>query len=306
MKALVVGGNGFIGSHLVDKLVEKNWEVVILDLQEPRYNPLPSQVRFIRGDLSQAYLVREGLVGVDVVFHLAWAGIHEIENRDPITGITANLLPSVNLFDACLDAQVGRVVFVSSGGTVYGPARTLPIPETHPQNPINVYGINKLMTEKYLQMYNHLYGLNYAILRPSVPYGPRQNPQGRQGAVAVFLYRVAKQLPITIWGDGGITRDYFYVSDLAEALVACAERELKQERVFNVGGGREISLNMLLKSVEETVGKKGMVEYQSGRKFDAPHIALDISRTEQELGWTPKVSLEHGLALTWNWMSTII
>jgi UDP-glucose 4-epimerase len=221
-------------------------------------------------------------------------------------GIKANLLPSVSLFEACLHAKVGRVIFISSGGTIYGPARSLPIPETHPQNPINGYGINKLMVEKYLEMHNYLYGLDYTIVRPSVPYGPRQNPLGKQGAVAVFLYRVAKQLPIVIWGDGSVTRDYFYISDLVEALVACAERKTMHERVFNIGGGSEISLNTLLKSIEGVVGKKGVVEYQPARKFDAPRIALDINRAKRELDWKPKVSLQQGITQTWDWMSTVI
>ena len=306
MKTLVVGGNGFIGSHLVDKLVENDWEVVILDLHERRYDAIPSQVRFIRGDLSQSYLVRESLMGVDVVFHLAWSGIPEISIIDPIAAIQTNLHPSINLFDACLQAKVGRVIFISSGGTIYGPAQAIPIPETHPQSPINVYGINKLMTEKYLEMYNILYGLDYAIIRPSVPYGPRQNHLAKQGAIAVFLYRVAKQIPIAIWGDGSITRDFFYISDLAAALIACAERKIIQERIYNIGGGKEISLNSLLKSIEDTVGKKAIVEYHPARKFDASRIVLDIKRAERELDWAPGISLQQGLTKTWEWMSTIV
>lgn len=302
MRALVTGGNGFVGSHLVDQLVERNWEVTIFDLHERRYDPLPSAVHFIRGDLSQAHLVREATAGVDVVFHLAWTTIHEVSNQDPEADVTTNLIPTLRLLEACRHAGVGRVVFVSSGGTVYGPAQTLPIPETHPQNPINAYGITKLAVEKYLYMFRHLYGLDYAILRPSVPYGPRQNPLARQGAVAVFLYRVAQGLPVTIWGDGGVTRDYFYVSDLAEALIAGARSELGEGRIFNIGGGQEVSLIQLLRMIEEAVGKRARVEYTPARQFDAPRIVLDTGPARQELGWQPKVSLADGLAQTWKWM----
>jgi UDP-glucose 4-epimerase len=199
---------------------------------------------------------------------------------------------------------VRRIVFTSSGGTIYGPARELPITEAHPQNPINAHGITKLAVEKYMQMFHHLYGLDYAILRPSVPYGPRQNPLGRQGAVAVFLYRVASGLPVTIWGDGRVTRDYFYVSDMADALIAAAGRELGEHHIFNIGGAEEVSLNCLLEHVEETVGVKALVEYQPGRKFDASRIVLDTSLARQELGWQPCVSLADGLRRTWNWMSS--
>jgi UDP-glucose 4-epimerase len=306
MKALVVGGNGFIGSHLVDKLVTSGWEVAILDLHERRYETMPPQVHFVRGDLNQSFLVREAVLGVDIVFYLAWATIHEISNQDPAADVHTNLVPAIHLLEACQQAGVRRVIFTSSGGTVYGPAQKLPISETHPQNPITAYGITKLAVEKYLQMFKHLYGLDYAVLRPSVPYGPRQNPLARQGAVAVFLHRVAHGLPVTIWGDGSTTRDYFYISDLVSALIACAERNLEQHRIFNIGGSEEISLLHLLELIEQTVGKKAIVEYKPGRKFDASQIVLNTALAAQELDWSASVSMAQGLAQTWDWMSATI
>jgi UDP-glucose 4-epimerase len=306
MKVLVTGGNGFIGSHLVDHLVNREWDVTVFDLNERRYDPLPSQVHFIKGDFNQAYLVREAVSGVDVVFHLTWTTIHEIANQDPAGDVTANLIPTIHLLEACRNAGVRRIVFTSSGGTVYGPAQASPISETHPQNPINGYGISKLAAEKYFYMFRHLYGLDYAIFRPSVPYGPRQNPLAGQGAVAVFLYRVANGLPVTIWGDGSVTRDYFYVSDLAQALIAGAESRLYEHRIFNIGGGEEVSLIELLKRIEEVLGKRARVEYAPARRFDAPRIVLDTRLARQELGWKPTVSLTDGLVETWKWMSNTI
>jgi UDP-glucose 4-epimerase len=306
MKALVIGGSGFIGSHLVDELINKGWAVAVLDFQERRYGSIPPSVKFIRGDINQAYLVREALTGVDIVFHLAWATIHETSNEDPTADISANLIPSIQLFEACQRMGVRRVVFTSSGGTVYGQAQTLPIRENHPQNPLNGYGITKLAAEKYLQMFHHLHGLDYAILRPSVPYGPRQNPMGRQGAVAVFLYRISRGLPITLWGDGSVSRDYFYISDLVQALIAAAVRDMGSERVFNIGGPKEISLLQLINYVEKTIDKKARVEYLPGRKFDASRIILDTSQAKKILQWEPKVEIEQGLAKTWDWMSTVI
>jgi UDP-glucose 4-epimerase len=306
MKVLVIGGSGFIGSHLVDELIDKGWAVAVLDFQERRYGSIPPSVKFIRGDINQAYLVREALTGVDIVFHLAWATIHETSNEDPTADISANLIPSIQLFEACQRMGVRRVVFTSSGGTVYGQAQTLPIRENHPQNPLNGYGITKLAAEKYLQMFHHLHGLDYAILRPSVPYGPRQNPMGRQGAVAVFLYRISRGLPITLWGDGSVSRDYFYISDLVQALIAAAVRDMGPERVFNIGGPKEISLLQLINYVEKTIDKKARVEYLPGRKFDASRIILDTSQAKKILQWEPKVEIEQGLAKTWDWMSTAI
>jgi UDP-glucose 4-epimerase len=302
-RALVLGGNGFIGSHLTDELLRLGWDVTVLDFQNRRYDPTPSPVHFIHGSLTQSYLVREALAGADVVFHLAWATIHEVSNEDPAADVTANLVPAIHLLEACRQQGVRRVVFTSSGGTVYGPAREWPIPESHPQNPINAYGITKLAVEKYLEMFNHLYGLDYAVLRPSVPYGPRQNPLGRQGAAAVFLYRVAQGLPITIWGDGSVVRDYFYVTDLVSALVAAAERDFNEHRIFNIGGPEEVTLNCLLEQVEKTVGMKAVVDYQPDRKFDASRIVLDTSLARRVLDWRPAVPLSEGLRQTWDWMA---
>jgi UDP-glucose 4-epimerase len=306
MRALVTGGNGFIGSHLVDQLVKRDWNVIVLDINERRYDSLPPQVHFIKGDLNQDYLVREAVTGIDVVFHLTWTTIHEVANQDPAGDVTANLIPTIHLLEACRNAGVRRVIFTSSGGTVYGSAQAWPISETHPQNPVNSYGVTKLATEKYLYMFRHLYGVDYAIFRPSVPYGPRQNPLARQGAVAVFLYRVSHDLPVTIWGNGSVSRDYFYVSDLVEALIAGAENDLREQRIFNIGGEEEVSLIELLGRIEEVVGKRARIEYAPARRFDAPRIVLDTHLAREELGWNPRVSLTDGLVRTWAWMSDAI
>ena len=308
-RALVVGGNGFIGAHLVQKLVETGWDVTVLHkYEQPRYSKMPVPVRFLRGDLTQESLLAEAVAGQDVVFHLLWTttAIHEVANRDPAADVQANLLPTIHLIEACRAAGVGRLLFTSSGGTVYGRTQVAPIPEDHPNNPVNAYGVSKLAVEKYLQMFHHLHDLDFAIFRPSVPYGPYQNPLARQGAVAVFLYRVAKGLPLTIWGDGSVTRDYFYISDLVDALILGSQQALNEQRIFNLGGAEEVSLNHLIDLVEETVGQKAIVEYQPARDFDAPRVLLDTNRAQTVLGWQPKVLMKDGLAKTWEWMQATI
>ena len=308
-RALVVGGNGFIGSHLVKKLAVIGWDVTVLHkYEQPRYAEMPEAVHFMRGDLTQESLLAEAVAGQDVVFHLLWTttAIHEVANRDPAADVQANLVPTIHLIEACRAARVRRLVFTSSGGTVYGRTQTAPIPEVHPNNPITAYGVSKLAVEKYLQMFHHLHGLDYAVLRPSVPYGPYQNPLARQGAVAVFLYRVAKGLPLAIWGDGSVTRDYFYISDLVDALLLGAAKPLADNRIFNLGGAEEVSLNQLIALVEETVGRKAEVDYQPGRDFDAPRVLLDTTKAESFLGWQPKVLMKDGLAKTWKWMQETI
>lgn len=308
-RALVVGGNGFIGSHLVQKLVATGWDVTVLHkYEQPRYSEMPEAARFFRGDLTQESLLAEAVAEQDVVFHLLWTttAIHEVANRDPAADVQANLVPTIHLIEACRTARVGRLIFTSSGGTVYGRTRVAPIPEDHPNNPVTAYGVSKLAVEKYLQMFNHLHNLDFAIFRPSVPYGPYQNPLARQGAVAVFLYRVAKGLPLTIWGDGSVTRDYFYISDLVDALILGSTHPLHSQRIFNLGGAEEVSLNQLIAQVEATVGRKAQVEYQPARDFDAPRVLLDTDRAETVLGWQPKVLMKDGLAKTWEWMQAAI
>lgn len=308
-RALVVGGNGFIGAHLVQKLVGMGWDVTVLHkYEQPRYSKMPDAVRFLRGDLTQESLLAEAVEGQEVVFHLLWTttAIHEVANRDPAADVQANLVPTIHLIEACRAARVGRLVFTSSGGTVYGRTQTAPIPEDHPSNPVTAYGVSKLAVEKYLQMFHHLYGLDFVIFRPSVPYGPYQNPLARQGAVAVFLYRVAKGLPLTIWGDGSVSRDYFYISDLVDALILGGTQTMNEQRIFNLGGLEEVSLNQLIAQVEETVRRKAAVEYQPARDFDAPRVLLDTTCAQSVLDWQPKVLMKDGLAKTWEWMQATI
>ena len=302
MRILVTGGNGFIGMHCVDALRAAGWQVRVLDLFERRFGSLPADVEFLKGDLSNDYTLREALTGVDQVLHLAWASIHEVATRDPLTDIAVNLMPSVRLISEARLAGVQRVIFLSSGGTVYGPAQYLPIDENHPTNPISAYGITKLAVEKYLHMFYVLRGLDYIILRPSVPYGPGQDPRKRQGAVGVFLHRIATHQPIEIWGDGSIVRDYFYIDDLISALMAALSVPIAEKRIFNLGGGKGYTLNELLVVLQEVTGKRAVVQCLSARQFDVPKLVLDTTLATQYLAWTPQISLEEGVARTWEWI----
>ena len=300
--ALVTGGNGFIGSHLVDELIAQSWQVYVIDTQDRRFDSFPQKARFIGRTLSERDLLNDVLSDVDTVFHLAWNSIHETANQNLIEDVKTNLFASINLLESCVQANVKRFVFTSSGGTVYGPTQTVPIPEAHPTLPINAYGVNKLAIEKYLNMFHHLYGLNYTIFRPSVPYGPRQNHLGSQGAVPIFMHRIYKGLPITLWGDGQTTRDFFYITDLTDAMVSVAQLKSVDSAIFNIGGGQEISLLELIEMIEKIVGKKAQIQYQPKRKFDVQRIKLSTEKAKQKFGWTPKISLQVGLKLTWQWM----
>lgn len=302
---LITGGNGFIASHLVDSLAASGYKVAVLDVYPRAYDQLPQGVNFVQGTLQDIHLIRRTLEDhqIELVYHAAWANIAETALKDPVADVQTNLAASINLLSACSDTGVKRVVYLSSGGTVYGLPKCIPIPEDHPTDPINAYGITKLMVEKYLHMFHHLYGLEYTILRPSVPYGPRQNPFHRQGVVAVFIYNALKKEQVTIFGDGKVMRDYFYIEDLTRALVASKEVAFNPiKTTFNLGGIQPHSLNDLVTKIESVLGIKMLVKYEPARKFDVPHIQLDTSLAQSHLNWKPIVSLEQGIQLTADWL----
>ncbi len=222
MKSLVLGGNGFIGTHLVDGLLEEGWPVRIYDRSPNRFRATPGGAEYVEGELGNHGLIRAAVEGMEVVFHFVSTTIPKTSNDDPIYDVRSNLVDTLQLLESCVEAGVRKVVFASSGGTVYGRPQGGSIAEDHPANPITSYGVIKLAVEKYLGLFDHLHGLDYTALRISNPYGPYQDPGGQQGAVPVFLNRLRTGRPVTIWGDGSVVRDYLYVSDLVDALLLAA------------------------------------------------------------------------------------
>ena len=290
-----------MGTHLVDRLLEGGHGVRVYDRSPNRFRKLPPEAEYTEGELGNHGLTREAVEGMEVVYHLAGTTLPKTSNDDPVYDVRSNLVDTIQLLKACVAAGVRKVVFASSGGTVYGVPEVVPIGEDHPTNPISSYGIVKLATEKYLGLFHHLYGLDYAALRISNPYGPYQ---GQQGASSVFLNRIYAGQPISIWGDGGVVRDYLYVSDLIDALVRAAEVELP-ERVLNVGSGRGTSLNELVRLMAEVVGEQPAGEYLPARALDVPVSVLEIRRARAELGWSPKTELVEGIARTWDGVRTL-
>lgn len=304
MRAVVIGGNGFIGSHLVDALLQNGWRVVVYDRVLERYRPRLAGVEYVLSDLENVQMLSTVLTYADVVFHLASATIPETANQAPVFDIRKNLIPTVNLFEMCVRQKVGKVVFLSSGGTVYGIPQHLPVMEEHLTRPISAHGIVKLAIEKYLYLFKHLYALDYVVLRPANPYGPRQNPYGKQGVVAAFLGRIAQGLPVELWGTGEVIRDFFHVSDLVTACLSAATTVTTSD-VFNIGSGRGVSLTQLITVIEKLVQKPLKVEHLPARSFDVPEIVLDTRRAQAELSWSPQISLKDGLADTWDWVRSL-
>lgn len=304
MNILVLGGTGFIGSHLVDRLLVDGHAVRVFDKYEERYRKPLTDVDYRYGDFGNRGLLAEALQGIDIVFHLICTSLPKTSNDDPAFDVQSNVIETIFLLEKCLEFGIGKVVYVSSGGTIYGRPSQLPVIEDAPHEPECSYGIIKLTIEKYLALFRQLHGLDYVVVRPSNPYGTRQNPHGIQGAIPVFLGKVANGSPIEIWGDGEVVRDYLYIDDFIDCLCRAAFID-SVERVFNVGCGEGVSLNKLLAIIREITGREVPVNYSPSRSFDVPAIYLDISRATDRLGWRPATSLHDGIRHTWKFISCL-
>jgi UDP-glucose 4-epimerase len=241
------------------------------------------------------------LIGCDVCYHLVSTTLPQSSNADPVFDIETNVAGTVRLLNHAVRLGVKKVVFVSSGGTVYGIPRSVPISEDHPTNPICSYGITKLAIEKYLHLYLALHGLEYTVLRLANPFGERQRIQASQGAVAVFMGKVLRGEKIEIWGDGSVVRDYVYIGDAVEAMVKAAGYR-GDERVFNIGSGKGVSLNEILEGLEAVTGQKADRRYTAARAFDVPVSVLAVARARAALGWTPTTPFTEGLRKMMAWM----
>lgn len=301
MNTLILGGNGFIGSHLVDNLLTKGHAVRVFDKYEEHYRkPLP-EVDYRFGDFGNRGLVTEALDGIDTVFHLINTTVPKTSNDDPVYDVQSNVIEALFLLEQCVAKKIGKIVFISSGGTVYGQPEFLPISEGSPTNPECSYGITKLAIEKYLALFNRLYGLNYAIVRPSNPFGPRQNPSGIQGAISVFLGKVAKGETIEIWGDGEVIRDYIFIDDLIDGIYRAAFTDTSS-RIFNLGNGEGRSLNEIVTAIRAVTGSDVTVNYTDKRSFDVPRIILDIQAAHDQLCWKPSTAFDKGIERTWEFV----
>lgn len=305
MKVLVLGGNGFIGSHLVDRLLADGHAVSVFDRVEERYRPLLEGVSYFLGDFGNRGLLTEALYDAEIVFHLISTSVPKTSNDDPVYDVQSNVIETLFMLDKCVAMKIQKLVFISSGGTVYGRSAQLPITEQGATEPECSYGITKLTIEKYLALYHHLHGLDYVVVRPANPYGSRQNPFGIQGAISVFLGKIAKGEPVEIWGDGEVVRDYLYIDDLIEGICRAAFMPARQ-RIFNLGSGDGVSLNRLLAVMQQVTQRDVKVGYLPARSFDIPAIYLDISLAHDLLGWQPVTSLEEGIRRTWEFIQRVV
>jgi len=296
-RSLVLGGKGFIGSHLVEALLREGADVTVFDRANiPPLNDAATaaRARWVDGDFTSDADVGAAMEGCEICYHLVSTTLPSSSNADPVFDVETNIAGTIRLLNHAVRLGVKKVVFISSGGTVYGVPRTVPISEDHPTNPISSYGITKLTIEKYLHLYRTLHGLDYTVLRLSNPFGERQRAHASQGAVAVFMGKVLRGEKIEIWGDGSVVRDYIYIGDAVRAMVLAA-RYQGDERTFNIGSGVGISLNQILDGIEQVTGLKADRRYTAARAFDVPVSVLATDRAKKALGWTPAMPFLDGL-----------
>lgn len=299
MRALVTGGAGFIGSTLVDRLVGDGHEVVVLDdLRRGRRENLSDGAVLRELDIQDAS-VAEVLADVlpEVVFHLAAQIDVRVSVADPLLDVRQNVLGTVNLAEAARQAGVRKIVFASSGGSIYGTPEDLPVSEAVPINPKSPYAASKVAAEVYLNTYRQLYGLDCTHLALANVYGPRQDPHGEAGVVAIFANALLRGQPTTLFGDGGNTRDYVYVGDVVEAFVA-ASGDLGGGQRYNIGTGRQTSDRELHSLVAKEVGVPDEPREAPARLGDLRASALDATAAERDLGWRAQVDIAEGVRRT--------
>jgi UDP-glucose 4-epimerase len=299
MKVLVTGGAGFIASHVVDRYIEHGFQVVIVDdLSTGRSSNLNPAAAFYRLDIRSPQLgeIFEKERPDYVNHHAAQMDVRR-SVAQPLFDADVNILGSVNLIECAKRYQVKRFVYISTGGAVFGEPEYLPCDEGHPINPICQYGISKHTVEHYLYLYHVNYGLNYTVLRYPNVYGPRQDPHGEAGVVAIFTGQMLADKPVTINGDGEQLRDYAYVGDCAQANLLALTKDAGSG-IFNLGSGRGTTVNQIFQALKNITGYQRPPVYGPAKVGETRRIYLDARKAQQELGWVPEVSLEEGLANT--------
>ena len=310
-KALVTGGAGFIGSHVAELFIANGWNVTVVDdLSSGKRENLPEKAEFHEIGVNTPEFTRLVSSGkFDVVAHLAAQIDVRKSVADPIADAQTNILGTLNLMETLRKSGAGtRVVFTSTGGVLYGDFNTPPNYETYPKDPESPYAISKLSIELYLAYYARVHGREYAALRFGNVYGPRQDPHGEAGVVAIFCGRILDNRPLTVFGDGLQTRDYVYVDDVARAVWLAATKPLPEKgrldaRGFNIGTGRGTSVLEIARLLQETARSNVPIELAPARPGEQQESFVNADKAGELLGWTPQVTLAQGLAKTYKWFA---
>ncbi|MCH8049131.1 GDP-mannose 4,6-dehydratase [Patescibacteria group bacterium] len=296
-RVLIIGGSGFIGSHIVDALAERAERITVIDSAKSRWKNKAAKYKImdLRDEKLHKIFAKEK---PDTVFHLA-AHIHDRESiEEPVKNAEVNIIGSLNVFEAARRYLTGRLIFASTG-VVYGHQDTFPIEEEALPRPLTPYAVSKLTGERYLNFYQNVYNLPYVALRLGNVYGPRQDTSAESGAIGIFATQLMKGEQAYINNDGLTTRDYVYIDDVVRAFIIAAESDYIG--VLNIGTGRETSTNSIFELTRQTVGVQAAPEYREEIKDVVKRIALDANKARAELRWEPTVSVEEGVEKTVNW-----
>jgi UDP-glucose 4-epimerase len=298
MKILVTGGAGFIGSNVVDGFIQEGHQVTVVDnLSTGVESNVNKKAQFIKVDIRSVVIdtIFEKMQPDVLCHHAAQIDVRK-SVADPIFDAEVNIMGSLNLLNACIKHKVKKVVFASTGGAIYGEQDYIPADEKHPSHPLSPYGVAKLTIEKYLNYYHKTYGLNFVSLRYSNVYGPRQNPLGEAGVVAIFTEKLLTNKEAIINGDGNQTRDFVFVDDVVKANLLALD--YSKSDVLNIGTGIETDINGIFRILKEQTGSKQQEIHGPAVAGDLKRNALDYTRAEKLLGWKPKYDLKKGIALT--------
>ncbi|MFI5323191.1 MAG: NAD-dependent epimerase/dehydratase family protein [Thermodesulfobacteriota bacterium] len=301
MKILVTGGAGFIGSWVADAYLGEGHEVLILDnLFSGRKENIPGSAAFIEGDIRDENIVRSIFSDFrpDIVNHHAAQIDVRKSVEDPAYDASVNIIGTLRILESSVRGGVKRFIFASTGGAIYGEPEIIPADEKTPPMPISPYGTSKYAVEKYLEYYKYVYSLDYVALRYANVYGPRQNPHGEAGVVAIFCSRILSGKPCVVFGDGEQTRDYVYVGDVAKANLSALAAPFGS---YNIGTQIETSVNGLIDELKEASGVKFKVKHAEARTGEVGRISLDARLAGKVLRWSPDVTLPKGIKNTWEW-----
>lgn len=302
MKILLLGAAGFLGTNLTIELAKnKNNEITLVDKRKDYFIPILSMnfhnVKIIESELSEGIDYDSILEGQEIIYHLVSTTVPTTSNRHISQELISNVVFSSELFDACVRCSVKKIIFISSGGAVYGKEADCPLKEITPTNPISSYGVQKITIEKLLYLYRYMYGLDYRIVRLANPYGPYQRPNGVLGAVTTFTYKALKNEEIIVYGDGSIVRDFIYIDDAIKGIIKIVNGNSKH-RTFNLGSGKGTSIKTVLETIESVLKINLKILYREARKVDVPVNYLDISRYEKYYGALNPITLEKGIKRT--------
>jgi UDP-glucose 4-epimerase len=308
-KTLVTGGAGFIGSHVAELFIANGWKVTVVDdLSSGKRENLPAAVEFQEMSVTSPEFSRLVSIGkFDVAVHLAAQMDVRKSVADPVADAHTNIIGALNLLEALRRSGARtRVIFTSTGGVLYGDFNTPPNYETYPKDPESPYAIAKLSTEYYLAYYSRVHGREYAALRFGNVYGPRQDPHGEAGVVAIFCGRIHENRPLTVFGDGLQTRDYVYVGDVARAVWLASTKDLPEKgrldaRGFNIGTGEGTSVLEIARLLKATARKDVPIEFAPHRPGEQQESFVNADKARELLGWAPEVTLAEGIAKTYEW-----